>query len=219
MITQDDIQAGHSVYNPFMLFVYDLTVLGINNHFIWKCPTKKILELYNQNITPNHLDVGVGTGYYLDKCNFSSPQVRLGLMDLNINCLKATARRIARYTPEIYQHDVYKPIDIELECFDSIGMNYLLHCLPGNMMSKAEVFKNLSKLLNSGGKIFGSTILHEGVERSYIAKKFMEMHNAKKVFTNVDDDLDTLEKILRDNYSEYSISISGCVALFCAKKS
>ena len=218
MITQEAIQAGQSVYNPFSLFIYDFLVLGLSNHFIWKCPTKKIIELYNQNITSNHLDVGVGTGYFLDKCNFSSPQVRLGLMDLNIHSLKATQRRVARYTPEVYAHDVYKPIDLEIECFDSIGMNYLLHCLPGKMSTKAEVFKNLNKILKARGKIFGSTILQGGVERSPIAKKLMEHYNAKKIFTNVDDDLDTLEKILRDNYSEHSISISGCVALFWAIK-
>lgn len=218
MVTQEEIQAGQSVYNPFSLFIYDFLVLGISNHFIWQCPTKQILELYNQNITPNHLDVGVGTGYFLDKCNFSSPQVRLGLMDLNINSLKAAAKRVARYTPEVYEHDVYQPIDIEIESFDSIGMNYLLHCLPGNMMTKAEVFKNLNQVLNAGGKIFGSTLLQGGVERSTLAKKLMGYYNAKKIFTNVDDDLDTLEKILGDHYPEHSVSISGCVALFWARK-
>ncbi|NER98456.1 MAG: methyltransferase, partial [Symploca sp. SIO1B1] len=218
MATQLDTQPGQSGYTPYGLFIYDFLVLGINNRFFWKCPTKKILELYNQNITPNHLDVGVGTGYFLDKCNFSSPPVRLGLMDLNMNSLQTTARRIARHNPEVYQHDVYQPMDNEIELFDSIGMNYLLHCLPGNMTSKAEVFKNLNKLLNSGGRIFGSTLLQGGVELGYWTKKFLDFYNAKKVFTNADDDLETLEKILRENYSEYSISVSGCAALFSAKK-
>ncbi len=218
MVTQEEIQAGQSVYNPFSLSIYDIFVLGISNHLIWKCPTKQILELYNQNITPNHLDVGVGTGYFLDKCHFSSPKIRLGLMDININSLRVTERRISRYTPEVYEHDVYNPIDSKIKCFDSIGINYLLHCLPGNMMSKADVFKNLNRLLNASGKIFGSTILQGGVERGTLAKKLMGIYNTKKIFTNVDDDLETLDKVLRDNYPEHSISVSGCVALFWGRK-
>ncbi|NEQ69014.1 MAG: class I SAM-dependent methyltransferase [Symploca sp. SIO2D2] len=218
MVTQEDIQAGQSPYNPFILFTYDFFVLGLSNHLIWKCPTQKILDFYNQNITSNHLDVGVGTGYFLDKCNFPAAKIRLGLMDLNINSLKATEKRISRYNPEIYNHNVYSPMNSKVEGFDSIGINYLLHCLPGNMLNKADVFQNLNIYLNSGGKIFGSTLLQGGVERSPIAKKLMEIYNEKKIFTNVDDDLDSLEKILHDNYTEHSISISGCAALFWAIK-
>ena len=63
-------RAGQAIYNPATLALYDIVVLGISNRLIWRCPTRHILQLYNQHATDNHLDVGVGTGWYLDHCRF-----------------------------------------------------------------------------------------------------------------------------------------------------
>jgi len=46
-----------------LLSGYDLWVLGFSNTFVWRCPTRLLLEFYNEHISGNHLDVGVGTGY------------------------------------------------------------------------------------------------------------------------------------------------------------
>ena len=61
----DDVRAGQAVYSPRVLRTYDLFVLGLSNRLIWKCPTKKLLAFYNEHVSGNHLDVGVGTGYFL----------------------------------------------------------------------------------------------------------------------------------------------------------
>src|SRR5262249_7044284 len=68
----EQVAAGHAVYTKRMLTVYDFVVLVISNRLIWKCPSRRILELYNRHVTGNHLHVGVGTGYFLARCRFPS---------------------------------------------------------------------------------------------------------------------------------------------------
>ena len=62
--------AGHAVYTPAVLAVYDLWVLGLSNRWIWKCPTARLLELYNRHASDHHLDVGVGTGFFSQNADF-----------------------------------------------------------------------------------------------------------------------------------------------------
>jgi ubiquinone/menaquinone biosynthesis C-methylase UbiE len=62
-----DAIAGQAVYSKPVLSIYDIWVLGFSNHFLWKCPTKLISKQFADLATKNHLDVGVGTGYYLKK--------------------------------------------------------------------------------------------------------------------------------------------------------
>jgi hypothetical protein len=46
---------------------------------------------------------------------------------------------------------VLDKIEIDGPSFDSIGLNYVLHCLPGTIRTKSMVFENLEALLNPGG--------------------------------------------------------------------
>ncbi len=43
--------------------------------------TRPFLTLYDQYVSANHLDIGVGTGYFLDHCRFPAANPRLALMD------------------------------------------------------------------------------------------------------------------------------------------
>ena len=123
--------AGAAVYNRLVLSAYDLFVLGFSNTFVWRCPTQVMLDFYNEYISGNHLDVGVGTGYYLDRCTFPGSNPEVAIADLNENSLRATASRIERYHPKVYAANVLEPLDIPPASFDSIAVNYLIHCLPG----------------------------------------------------------------------------------------
>jgi ubiquinone/menaquinone biosynthesis C-methylase UbiE len=205
---------GSESYNPFVLAIYDLYVLGISNHLIWRCPTQKIIEFYNTHLSANHLDVGVGTGYFLDKCKFPTSQPRIALLDLNPNSLSQTAQRIKRYTPSTHQANVLDPINLDIEGFDSIALNYLLHCLPGTMTSKHKVFAQLKPLLNDGGTLFGTTILGQGLAPNFVAKRLMGIYNKRGIFSNTQDNLEDLERGLADNFKTYSTHIVGNVAFF-----
>ncbi len=176
------------------------------------------LEHFNQNVTSNHLDIGVGTGYFLEHCRFFTESVRLGLMDLNQNSLEVTGKRLNKYNPEIYQFNVLEAIDLDIEPFDSISLNYLFHCLPGSFPEKLVVLDNIDHLLKDKGILFGATILQQDVAVSYLAEKLMDIYNRKGIFCNAQDKLEELDKFLAKKYRSYEISTEGCVAIFRAVK-
>ena len=214
---RDATYAGQAIYTPFTLAVYDLVVLGVSNSLIWRCPTRRILRLYDEHVTGSHLDVGVGTGWYLDHCRFPGSTPRVGLMDLNRNSLAAAARRITRYRPEQYQVDVLQPVAATAAPFDSIAVSYLLHCLPGDIARKAAIFDNLAPWLAPGGVIFGATLLSIGVERSGSARRLMRLYNRRGVFSNEGDSLEALRTALERRFRQVEVSVVGCAALFVAR--
>ncbi|MDV3240906.1 MULTISPECIES: class I SAM-dependent methyltransferase [Methylocaldum] len=215
--TADQIHAGQAVYTRPILKIYDLAVLGLSNRLIWKCPTQRLVEHYNKHVTANHLDVGVGTGYFVDKCRFPMLVPRVALMDLNETSLDFASRRIARYQPETYVRNVLAPISIDEPKFDSVGINYLLHCLPGPIESKAVAFDHLKALMNPGAVLFGSTLLQGGVPRSRFAKRLMDIYNKKGIMSNAHDSLDGLKAALNQRFREVSVEVVGCVALFSGR--
>src|SRR2546421_11107546 len=95
-ITGKQVEAGQAVYTKPMLAVYDLLVLGFSNRLGWRCPSGHILALYDRDVTANHLDVGVGTGYFLERCRFPKDRPRLAVMELKPHCLDAASTRPAR---------------------------------------------------------------------------------------------------------------------------
>jgi len=213
----EQVDAAQAVYTKRTLAIYDLFVLGLSNRWIWRCPTPYIVTHYNRFLSANHLDVGVGTGYFPDRCLFPSESPRVALMDLNEETLAYASQRIARYRPEQYRRNVLEPIPFKGEKFDSIAINYLLHCLPGSISEKAIAFDHLKELMNPGASIFGSTLLQGGVERSWFARRLMAIYNKKGIFSNQADDLETLKDELSRRFSDVSVTVVGCAALFSAR--
>lgn len=216
-ISAEQVEAGQAVYTRRTLGVYDIVVLGISNRFIWRCPTQRLIGLYDKHITGNHLDVGVGTGYFLDHCRFPSQTPRVALMDLNQNTLDFASQRVARYKPETYVRNVLEPISIDAAKFDSVGINYLLHCVPGPIESKAVAFDHLKAVMSPNAVLFGSTLLQDGVPRSWLARRLMDVYNNKGIFSNRHDSLDGLKQALGERFREVSIEVVGCAALFSAR--
>ena len=216
-ITPKQVKAGQAVYSRPFLAIYDWA-LGFNCRFLDRCPPGRVLDLYNEHVSANHLDVGVATGTFLDRCRFPVPSPRLALMDLNPNSLAVAAKRLARYQPETYLRNVLDPIQIDAPLFDSVGLANLLHCLPGTMTTKRVVFENLRAVLKPGGTLFGCTVLYRGVKRSPLATLVMNYMNAIRVLTNRQDDLEGLKQNLAECFSESSVKVVGCVALFSARK-
>jgi ubiquinone/menaquinone biosynthesis C-methylase UbiE len=213
-----DVMRGQQVYNKFTLAVYDVLLFKILTGPVWGLSTKRLLTLYNDNITSNHLDVGVGSGFLLDNCKFPSLQPNLALMDLNQDCLTHSSKRLQRYKPKQYRRNILAPITIDARGFDSISMNYLLHCLPGTITEKMVVFENLYQLLNPGGVIFGATIIPDSSNASWIAKKLMKIYNKKGVFCNAGDNIQTFENLLSAQYENVELTVIGNAAQFIIHK-
>jgi len=216
--SDEDTRKGAAAYTPLALAFYDLAVLGFSNSFIWQCSSQVLLDFYNQHISDKHLDIGVGTGYFLDKCRFPSTTPTIALFDLNPHSLAKSAKRLRRYHPSCHMGNALHCIDIGMSGFDSISLNYLLHCLPGNLASKSIVFEHVKPLLREGGVIFGATILGEGVRHNPLAKQLLKIYNAKGIFSNLSDRQSDLEAGLKAHFDEHTIHIAGSVALFSARK-
>ena len=216
-VTKEQVEAGQAAYTPRMLSIYNFLILRVIVPYIWECPIDNVIKLYNANISSNHLEIGVGSGYFLDNCKFPSDNPRLALMDLNPNSLKFTAEKVSRYKPEIYRGNILEPIETNMEKFDSIAINAVIHCLPGTMSTKLVVFDHINALLNPGGVVFGSTILNIGVKQNWLTKKFMKNFNNRRIFCNLEDDLSTLEEGLTERFSKSEVKVIGTAALFRAE--
>jgi ubiquinone/menaquinone biosynthesis C-methylase UbiE len=209
-----DVAAGQAVYNRFVLSVYDLVVLRLSSRLVWRCPKSAMLANYQRNVGARHLDLGVGTAYFLDNVVFPSPRPDITLADLNPTVLQTAFRRISRYEPATVRTDVLQPLPFTAASFDSIGMNFLLHCLPGTWRAKGAVLASAARLRRPGGRVFGSTILGAGAPITPAARRLMTVYNRRGIFHNSTDDLAGLRAGLDDHFPSHRITLRGCVALF-----
>lgn len=216
-VSTRDIQQGCATYTPFLLSLYNLYVVQFLNRWIWRCPKKYQLNQYMRYATDRHLDVGVGTGYYLKHNDWPS-DTRLALMDISSYPLKSAARAVSHLSPVCYQVDVFEPQKELQEQFNSISINYLLHCLPGSMHSKAVVVGNMLLLLKPGGILFGATILADEHLHTLASLTLMNFYRRKGIFSNRYDTQLALQDILQKHLVNVEIRVVGCVALFKGQK-
>ena len=212
-----DVDRAHAVYTRRGLAFYDWWVLGVSNRWIWKCDTQKILDLYQAHLSTSHLEVGVGTGYFLEK-SLSNESRRVTLFDINLNCLERASKRIAGHHPEVFQGNILEPVNLQGGRYDSIAINYLLHCLPSRLEEKAEkVFHHLIPHLDNDGVVFGSTILGMDIQRPLLARLLMSFYNSKGIFSNQQDSLGAMMEVLSKRFRTFNVEVCGCVVLFWGK--
>jgi hypothetical protein len=209
------IAKAHAIYTPVMLSIYDVGVHGLSNRFAWRCPTRRLLNLYRNHLSADHLEAGVGTGFFLDRIGTSRLD-RLALLDINRHCLERAGRRLARFKPALYQVNLLAPIKLDAAPFASVGLTYVLHCLPGRMSEKLAAVDHLRPLMMNGAVLFGATILGRGIAPNRAARTLLDLYNANGVFNNREDDLASLSDGLRQRFETVEIESEGCVALFRA---
>jgi len=212
-----EVDRAHAAYTRGTLACYDWWVLGFSNRRVWGCPTEKLLDLYRANLSSNHLEVGVGTGYFLSN-SLSHPGGRLALLDINRNCLDHAARRLSDFRPEVHQENVLEPLTLRSPRFDSIGLNYVLHCLPGRLEQKASlVFDHLVAHLQDDGVLFGSTLLGKDIQRPVAARMLMSFYNRRGIFSNEQDSLGGIMEALAERFRTFNVEVCGCAVLFWGK--
>ncbi|MGW0771470.1 class I SAM-dependent methyltransferase [Streptomyces sp. NPDC002676] len=211
------IQAAAEHYRRPMLAAYDMFVLGMMSRFMWRCPRGRMLTHYNRQVSASHLDIGPGTGWFLNKCRFPAKSPSITLVDLNEVVLATAAHRIRRYRPETLVGDAFKPFALGSARFDSVGMNFLLHCLPGSMRQKAVVFDQVVPFLQPGARVFGSTVLGTGPHHTKRSAKLLAKLNRSEVFSNLDDRMEDLDEQLRARFTDVETVRSGAVCLFSAR--
>ena len=214
MDRDDPAYAGQAGYTPFLLAIYDPFVLGFMARVVWRCPTPPVVEGYRRHLGRRHLDVGPGTGYFIEK---AAPPAgtEITLLDPNPNVLARCARRLATMRPTTIQADVMKPLPVEGR-FDSAALNYVLHCLRGPQSNKAVAIRNVANVLEPDGVLFGGTVLGIAERHTVPARAVLRAFNWHGDFDNLGDTADGLREILEGSFRTVEVDVIGSIARFTA---
>eukprot|EP01057_Protomagalhaensia_wolfi_P000783 Protomagalhaensia_wolfi_Nauph_80__782@NODE_1450_length_1524_cov_636_907744_g1121_i0_p1_GENE_NODE_1450_length_1524_cov_636_907744_g1121_i0NODE_1450_length_1524_cov_636_907744_g1121_i0_p1_ORF_typecomplete_len264_score30_44Methyltransf_23/PF13489_6/2_1e12Methyltransf_25/PF13649_6/3_1e10Methyltransf_11/PF08241_12/7_8e10Pox_MCEL/PF03291_16/3e09Methyltransf_31/PF13847_6/9e09Methyltransf_12/PF08242_12/1e07Ubie_methyltran/PF01209_18/5_1e06MTS/PF05175_14/1_7e05NodS/PF05401_11/0_0001CMAS/PF02353_20/0_0008 len=227
--TLKDTAPGAAIYSkPLLEYLYDLSVHSFTNPFLWKCPTNSYLVPWFNRLSSfstgprRHLDIGVGTGYFLGKAPLTNV-TELVLLDLNPNCLAAAAKRVHEAHPDLSCQTVQAdflsldPLPLTGK-FDSISAMLLLHCLPGPPSRKAAAVARLSSWLADDGVLYGMTVLGKDVPHHILGRLWLWGLNARGVFDNYADDASALTEPLKAAFQEVRTEVVGTALLFEARK-
>jgi SAM-dependent methyltransferase len=214
MDRDDPGYAGQAGYTPFLLAIYDPWVLGFMAPAVWRSPTPPVVERYRRHLGRRHLDVGPGTGYFLEKAAPPAETV-ITLLDPNPNVLRRCARRLAAMRPTTIEADVMKPLPVAGR-FDSAALSFVLHCLRGPMSNKAVAIRNLANVLEPDGVLFGGTVLGITERHSLPARAVLRAFNSHGDFDNLRDTADGLRGILEESFRTVEVDVIGSIALFTA---
>jgi SAM-dependent methyltransferase len=214
MQRSDPSYKGQSGYNPALLAIYDVWVLKFMAGAVWQCPIPPVVVRYRQHLGPRHLDVGPGTGYFIEQ---AAPPVDtdITLLDPNPHVLKHSSSRLAAWNPVSVEADVMKPLPVE-GAYDSAALSFVLHCLRAPMTNKATAIRNIADVLTPDGVLFGGTVLGTRESHTRSARAFLWAFNAEGGFDNRDDTADGLHAILDASFEHVEIERSGSAALFTA---
>lgn len=204
------------IYTKAALHMYDAVVMGLLARHVWGCPPDLFVEHYRKHVTSNHADIGVGTGYCLDRCGFDATDPRLVLIDLQPNCLQYAAERLARYHPQVLVRDVLQPMPNLSRRFDSVALGGVLHCLPGDMPHKARAFDMLRSLTHPGSKIFGYSLVADAARRRWRSDVALQLLNRMRVVDNAADRAGDLARELSSRFAQCNVEQVGHMAFFSA---
>jgi SAM-dependent methyltransferase len=214
MDRDDPAYRGQSDYTRLLLDLYDPVVLGFVSWFVWHCPIDPVLEGYQRHIRDGHLDVGPGTGYFIDKSGLPDGS-RVTLVDPNRNVLDHAARRLRRLDVTAVEADVLKPLPVAGP-FDSAALNLVIHCLPGPMSRKAAAIADIAAVLAPTGVLFGASVLGTSGSHSWLARRVLTAFNWRGAFDNLDDTEEGLREILGASFDHVELDIVGSAAIFSA---
>jgi len=214
MDPSDRAYAGQADYTPGLLAIYDSFVLGFMARVVWRCPTPPVVDRYRRLVRHRHLEVGPGTGYFLDKAGLSI-ETQATLLDPNTNVLAHASRRLASINPTVVEADVLKPLPVH-GLYDSAALNYVLHCLPGPQTQKAAAIRNVAAVLNPDGVLFGGTVLGRSARHAPLARAALWAFNRRGAFDNLTDSETGLREIMEESFWTVEIDVVGSIALFTA---
>jgi ubiquinone/menaquinone biosynthesis C-methylase UbiE len=209
---------GQAAYHKRALTFYDLVVFRGSAPLFWRCPPENFQRMYTTSIGAKHLEIGVGTGYLLERTRFPVSDPTITLVDLNPSTLDFTANRLAQYRTTKILANALDPLPVPEDSHDSAALSFLLHCIPGSLREKGVAIRHAAAAVRPGGVVFGSTILSSGVPVTRAGRWLMNNLNGKGIFHNDADSLEDLSDQLKQTFDDFDLVVRGCVALFLARK-
>ncbi len=214
MDRDDPAYRGQSDYTRPLLKLYDPVVLGFAARFVWRCPTTRLVEGYRQHIRDRHLDVGPGTGYFLERSGLPAGS-RVTILDPNANVLDHASQRLRHLDVTAVEADVLKPLPVDGP-FDSAALHLVIHCLPGPLSRKAAAVANVAALLAPTGVLFGASVLGTSGSQTWLSRRVLDAFNRRGAFDNLDDSEEWLGEVLAASFEHVELETVGSVAIFGA---
>jgi len=214
MERDDPAYKGQSEYTPLFLKLYDPLILGLFTWVVWRCPTTLLVERYRRHIRPRHLDVGPGTGYFLERAGLPAG-ARVTILDPNVNVLDHASRRLQHLDITAVEADVLKPLSLDAT-FDSAALHGVIHCLPGPLSRKAAAVANVAAFLAPTGVLFGASILGSSGQHTWLSRMILDANNRRGTFDNLGDTQEGLGEILGASFEQVELETVGSMAIFAA---
>jgi SAM-dependent methyltransferase len=214
MDRDDPAFKGQSDYTRLVLNAYDPLVLGPIARFIWRCPTSRLVERYRQHIRDRHLDVGPGTGFFIEQSGLpdGSP---VTILDPNPNVLRHVSQRLGHLDITAVEADVLKPLPVEGP-FASAALHLVIHCLPGPLARKAEAVAHVAAVLAPDGVLFGASVMGTSGSHTWAARRILDAFNRQGGFDNLNDSEAGLREILGASFERVEVEAIGSIAIFAA---
>ena len=214
MERDDPAYEGQREYTPLFLKIYDPLILGFFTPVVWRCPTTRLVEGYQRHLGHRHLDVGPGTGYFLERAGMpdGSP---VTLLDPNVHVLDHASRRLQRLDITTIEADVCKSLPVHGP-FDSAALNGVLHCLPGPLPHKAAAVANVAAVLAPTGVLFGASILGPSGRHTWLSRRILDANNRRGTFDNLGDTEEGIREILEASFERVELETVSSMAIFAA---
>ena len=210
----DPAYNGQRDYTRLLLNLYDPLVLGPIARYVWRCPTTVLVERYRRHIRDRHLDVGPGTGYFLEHAGLPDGS-RVTILDPNTNVLGHVSRRLRSLEVTAIEADVLKPLPLTGP-FDSAALHAVIHCLPGPLERKAAAVANIAAVLAPTGVLFGASVIGTSGQHTRVARRFLDVFNRQGGFDNLGDTEAGLRDILGASFDHVELEAIGSIAVFAA---
>jgi SAM-dependent methyltransferase len=214
MDRDDPAYPGQSDYTRSLLKLYDPIVLGLAARFVWRCPTARLVQGYRRHIRDRHLDVGPGTGYFIEQSGLPDGS-RVTILDPNPNVLDHASRRLRRMDVTPVEADVLKPLPVHGP-FDSAALHLVIHCLRGPTARKAAAIANVAAVLAPTGVLFGASVLGISGPQTWLSRQVLDVFNRRGAFDNLGDTEEGLREILAASFEQVQLETVGSVAIFAA---
>ena len=141
---------------------------------------------------------------YYDRQFFTRKNVNQDILDNSKKNLNSNCKNL-----KIYNKNIFKNNNRFNENISSIGLSYVLHCIPDNLdISLDTLIKNISQ--NNQITIFGATVIPN--KNDLLAMTEIFTLNKFGIFSNINHNKDQLEYIV--NKYKGNIKQKGNVLLF-----
>ena len=86
------------------------------------------------------------------------------------------------------------------------------------MARKAVAIRNAADVLETDGRLFGSTLLGTPAVHTWLSRAALRQNNQRRIFDNLSDTEEELREILGASFEAVDIEIVGSMAVFAAAR-